>query len=136
MSYIDTSTIPNCKIEEKRFEWGEPYKIYSPIFYLTSQSTSKLKNSIILFGENNFKKQLLMIYNVLNNYDEFDKIESYEEKEDFNREEILALIIFYINKNENLMAPWEKYEIGLNEDDYFTYFKEKITDNLYSVKNV
>ncbi len=30
--YIDTETIPHCKIEEKKFEWGEPYEIQTPIF--------------------------------------------------------------------------------------------------------
>ena len=125
MNYIDDSTVPNCKIEEKKFEWGEPYELYTPIFNLTDLSDSKLENSIKLFGKNNFKQQLLLIYNIINNCEEFENIENYN-GESFKREEILSLIKFYLNRNENLISPWEKYDIGLKEYDFIKYLDEKL----------
>ncbi|CAI8876707.1 hypothetical protein [Chryseobacterium sp. IT-36CA2] len=125
MNYIDDSTVPSCKIEEKKFEWGEPYELYTPIFNFADLSDSKLENSIKLFGKNNFKQQLLLIYNIINNYEEFENIENYN-GELFEREEILNLIKFYINRNENLISPWEKYDIGLKEYDFIKYLDEKL----------
>lgn len=31
---------------------------------------------------------------------------------------MLNLINFYIEKNKNIVSPWEKYDIGLCEEDY------------------
>ncbi|NML72083.1 hypothetical protein HHL23_20150 [Chryseobacterium sp. RP-3-3] len=133
MNYIDKETIPRCKIEDKEFEWGEPYKIYTPIFYFIDLSSSKLENSIKLFGENNFKQQLLLMYNVINNYEEFEKLVNYG-GEEFNRKIILELINSYMKENENIIAPWEKYDIGLIENDYMKYIEEKLGETLYYVK--
>ncbi|WP_288376290.1 hypothetical protein [uncultured Chryseobacterium sp.] len=133
MNYIDDNTLPNCKIEVKKFEWGEPYKIYTPIFNFTNLSDSKLENSIKLFGENNFKQQLLLMYNVINNYEELEKLENYK-GEKFSRKSILELINFYLKKNENLITPWEKYDVGLSENDYIKYIEEKLSEALYYVK--
>ncbi|QYS89459.1 hypothetical protein [Flavobacterium davisii] len=107
MTYIDKDAVPNCKIEEKKFEWGEPYNIYTPIFNLIDLSSSRLENSIKLFGENNFKHQLLLMYNTINNYDEFEKIVNYG-GEQFNRNAILELINSYLKK----MKIW--YLLGIN----------------------
>ncbi|MFK7033401.1 hypothetical protein [Flavobacterium oreochromis] len=129
MIYIDKDTVPSCKIEEKKFEWGEPYNIYMPIFNLIDLSSSRLENSIKLFGENNFKQQLLLIYNTINNFEEFEKLENYG-GEEFNRKDILELINSYLKKNQNLVAPWYKYNIGLDENDYLKYVEEETQDSL------
>lgn len=118
MSYIDKSTIPFCHVQEKKFDWGEPYTTYNPIFKISPISEEfSLEDSIIILGENNFKKQLLLLHNAINNYEEFDRIENYY-GETFNREKILKLIDFYIKKNEDYLAPWEKYNNGVMEFDY------------------
>lgn len=118
MSYIDKSTIPFCHVQEKKFDWGEPYTTYNPIFKISPISEEfSLEDSIIILGENNFKNQLLLLHNAINNYEEFDRIENYY-GETFNREKILKLIDFYIKKNEDYLAPWEKYNNGVMEFDY------------------
>lgn len=118
MSYIDKSTIPFCHVQEKKFDWGESYTTYNPIFKISPISEEfSLEDSIIILGENNFKNQLLLLHNAINNYEEFDRIENYY-GETFNREKILKLIDFYIKKNEDYLAPWEKYNNGVMEFDY------------------
>ena len=118
MSYIDKSTIPFCHVQEKKFDWGEPYTAYNPIFKISPISEEfSLEDSIIILGENNFKNQLLLLHNAINNYEEFDRIENYY-GETFNREKILKLIDFYIKKNEDYLAPWEKYNNGVMEFDF------------------
>lgn len=118
MSYIDKSTIPFCHVQEKKFDWGEPYTAYNPIFKISPISEEfSLEDSIIILGENNFKNQLLLLHNAINNYEDFDRIENYY-GETFNREKILKLIDFYIKKNEDYLAPWEKYNNGVMEFDY------------------
>ena len=118
MSHIDKSTIPFCHLQEKKFDWGESYTTYNPIFKISPISEEfSLEDSIIILGENNFKNQLLLLHNAINNYEEFDRIENYY-GETFNREKILKLIDFYIKKNEDYLAPWEKYNNGVMEFDY------------------
>ncbi|WP_300979368.1 hypothetical protein [Flavobacterium sp.] len=129
MIYIDKDTVPSCKIEEKKFGWGEPYNVYMPIFNLIDLSSSRLENSIKLFGENNFMQQLLLIFNTINNFEEFEKLENYG-GEEFNRKNILELINSYLKKNQNLVTPWDKYNIGLDENDYLKYVEEEIQDSL------
>jgi hypothetical protein len=118
MSYIDKSTIPFCHVQKKKFDWGESYTTYNPIFKISPISEEfSLEDSIIILGENNFKKQLLLLHNAINNYEEFDRVENYY-GETFNREKILKLIDFYIKKNKDYLAPWEKYNNGVMEFDY------------------
>ena len=133
MNYIDDSTVPQCKIEEKKFEWGEPYIVYTPIFCFPDLLNTRLENSIILFGENNFKHQLLMLYNTINNGEEFERLTNYQ-GEEINRKSLLELINTYLTKNTTLTAPWEKYDIGLTEHDYIKYIEEKLGKSLYYVK--
>lgn len=62
MSYINKSTIPFCHVQEKKFDWGEPYTTYNPIFKISPISEEfSLEDSIIILGKNNFKKQLLRL---------------------------------------------------------------------------
>lgn len=132
-SYIDIETIPQCKIEEEKFEWGEPYDVHTPIFIFKKFSASKLENSIILFGENNFKQQLLSLYNVIINHEEFERIENYT-GEEFDRKAIIELIYSFIKKNEGLVAPWEKYHTGFTEYDYISYSEGQLQESLCYVK--
>ncbi|MCS4302468.1 hypothetical protein [Chryseobacterium sp. BIGb0232] len=132
-NYIDTETMPHCKIEEKKFEWGEPYEMQTPVFIFKKFSASKLENSIILFGENNFKQQLLSLFNVIINHEEFERIENYS-GEQFDRKTILELINSFIKKTESLVAPWEKYRLGFTEYDYVGYIEEQGQESLCYVK--
>lgn len=136
MNYIDKSTIPFCIVHEKKFDWGEPYTTYEPIFKISPISEEfSLEDSIIIFGENNFKNQLLLLYNAVNNYEEFDRIEHYN-GETFNRQEILKLINFYIKKNENYLAPWEKYGSGLIESDYIAILESEAQKKINYCKHL
>ncbi|MEJ5106428.1 hypothetical protein [Chryseobacterium sp. MYb328] len=132
-NYIDTETIPHCKIEEKKFEWGEPYEMQTPVFIFKKFSASKLENSIILFGENNFKQQLLSLFNVIINHEEFERVENYS-GEQFDRKTIVELINSFIKKTESLVAPWEKYQLGFTEYDYVGYIEEQVQESLCYVK--
>ena len=97
-------------------DWGEKYDEYSPMFniILTSNNYS-LEESIVFFGENNFKKQLFSLYNVINNKEEQERIINYNNERIENRPYILDLIKFYIEKNKDILSPWEKYDLGLEE---------------------
>lgn len=118
MINIDRQTIPFCLIKEKTMEWGEIYYEYNPMFItILTEKNLSLKESIIFFGENNFKNQLSDIYNILLNFEEKERICNFD-NEDFDRAEMLNLINFYIEKNKNIVSPWEKYDIGLCEEDY------------------
>lgn len=118
MINIDRQTIPFCLIKEKTMEWGEVYNEYNPMFItILTEKNLSLKESIIFFGENNFKNQLSNIHNILLNFEEKERICNFD-NEIFDRTEMLNLIIFYIEKNKNIVSPWEKYDIGLCEEDY------------------
>lgn len=118
MNDIDESTIPFCWAEHKKFDWGEPYTVYHPIFKISPTSAVlTLEDSIIIMGENNLKKQLLSLHNVIINYEELDRIENYNE-EKFDRIRILELIDFYIKENEGKLTPSQKYD-GYNDELYY-----------------
>jgi hypothetical protein len=124
---IDKSTVPFCLVEERKFDWGEPYTTHHPIFKITPTSEEfSLEDSVIILGENNFKQQLLALHNVINNYEEFGRIINYK-GEEFDRVKTLELINFYIRENENYVAPWDKYYDGIGESFYLenTEFKSK-----------
>ncbi|OOV17647.1 hypothetical protein [Flavobacterium sp. LM4] len=92
MENIDFETNPICKIEEKKFDWGEPYNIYTPIFKTNIEhNLSLLEFSIELFGKNNLKKQLTLLHNKLTNHEELSSVENLNE-EIFNREHLIDLI--------------------------------------------
>jgi len=56
---IDNETLPNCKLIEKKFEWGEPYTVLVPIFdFKTDENLKGIYLTIEIFGKNNFKNQL------------------------------------------------------------------------------
>lgn len=136
MENIDFETRPICKIEEKKFDWGEPYNIYTPIFKTDiEQSLSSLEFSIELFGNNNFKKQLTLLHNKLINYEEFSSIENLNE-EIFNREYLINLINKYVIINDKYNAPWIKYNLSVTELDYINLLENMLNLKLNYVKEI
>ena len=134
MIKIERNTKPFCLIKEKKMDWGEKYDEYSPMFnvILTSNSYS-LEESIVFFGENNFKKQLFSLYNVINNKEEQERIINYNNERIENRPYILDLIKFYIEKNKDILSPWEKYDLGLEELDFIKIIIYEMEKELYYV---
>jgi len=134
MIKIERNTKPFCLIKEKTMDWGEKYDEYSPMFniILTSNDYS-LEESIVFFGENNFKKQLLSLYNVINNKEEQERIINYNNERIENRPYILDLIKFYIEKNKDILSPWEKYDLELEELDFIKIIIYEMEKELYYV---
>ena len=134
MIKIERNTKPFCLIKEKTMDWGEKYDEYSPMFniILTSNDYS-LEESIVFFGENNFKKQLLSLYNVINNKEEQERIINYNNERIENRPYILDLIKFYIEKNKDILSPWEKYDLGLEGLDFIKIIIYEMEKELYYV---
>ncbi|SNR83407.1 hypothetical protein [Flavobacterium sp. ov086] len=119
MIYIDKSTFPHCYIEEKKFDWGEPYDDITPIFNLSiDPDLSDIEFTIEVLGKNNFKINLGKLYNILLNYEENDRIENFNTPI-FNRELLLSNIQKYLNSNEDHISPWEQsYDTYPTENDY------------------
>ena len=134
MIKIERNTKPFCLIKEKKMDWGEKYDEYSPMFniILTSNNYS-LEESIVFFGENNFKRQLLSLYNVINNKEEQERIINYNNERIESRPYILDLIKFYIEKNKDILSPWEKYDLGLEELDFIKIIIYEMEKELYYV---
>lgn len=110
---IDNNTLPKCKLEEKKFEWGEPYIIMIPIFDLDITKTeSRLEYFIDLYGKNNFKIQLLRFYNKINNYDETERIINFQHEELTHEKRVYLKnrINEYLERNIDRISPWELYE--------------------------
>ncbi|WP_264529645.1 hypothetical protein [Flavobacterium sp. N502540] len=136
MENIDFDTNPICNIREEKFDWGEPYNIYTPIFKTDIEGNlSLLEFSIELFGKNNFKKQLLLLHNKLANYEEFNSIENLNE-EISNREHLLDLINKYIVINNECITPWVKYSLSITETDYINLLEEILNLKLNYVKEI
>ena len=52
MIYIEKSTFPHCYIEEKKFDWGEPYDDITPIFNLSiDPDLSDIEYTIEVLGK-------------------------------------------------------------------------------------
>ena len=134
MIKVERNTKPFCLIKEKTMDWGEKYDEYSPMFniILTSNNYS-LEESIVFFGENNFKKQLFSLYNVINNKEEQERIINYNNERIENRPYILDLIKFYIEKNKDILSPWEKYDLGLEGLDFIKIIIYEMEKELYYV---
>ncbi|PTX06384.1 hypothetical protein C8P65_10740 [Capnocytophaga leadbetteri] len=134
MIKIERNTKPFCLIKEKKMDWGEKYDEYSPMFNIILISSNySLEESIVFFGENNFKKQLLSLYNVINNKEEQERIINYNNERIENRPYILDLIKFYIEKNKDILSPWEKYDLGLKELDFIKIIIYEMEKELYYV---
>ena len=134
MIKIERNTKPFCLIKEKKMDWGEKYDEYSPMFnIILTSSNYSLEESIVFFWENNLKKQLLSLYNVINNKEEQERIINYNNERIENRPYILDLIKFYIEKNKDILSPWEKYDLGLEELDFIKIIIYEMEKELYYV---
>lgn len=134
MIKIERNTKPFCLIKEKKMDWGEKYDEYSPMFnIILTSSNYSLEESIVFFGENNFKRQLLSLYNVINNKEEQERIINYNNERIESRPYVLDLIKFYIEKNKDILSPWEKYDLGLEELDFIKIIIYEMEKELYYV---
>lgn len=107
MIYIDKNTIPHCYVEEKKFEWGEPYTDITPIFNLSiDPDLSDIEFTIEILGKNNFKTNLEKLHNILLNKEENYRINNFKGTI-LNREFLIQKIINFIDENSNNIAPWE-----------------------------
>jgi hypothetical protein len=130
---IDESTKPTCEFITKVFDWGEPYLSYNPVFEMSDlNGDSDLEKSIQFFGKNNFKKQLLLLYNSILNFQE-NEINNVDITID-NRERLLNLLQFYLEQNANFISPWEKYGESLSETDYIEKIKGELLFELCYVE--
>ncbi|PKV48855.1 hypothetical protein ATE84_0869 [Aquimarina sp. MAR_2010_214] len=132
---IDNETLPKCKLEKKKFSWGEPYLDVTPIFdMLISQDLADLEFCIEIFIKNNFKNQLLEFYNVLTNYEENDRIEDFEGdlSEQF-RKKMLIKIKTELD-SEKKLTPWEKHKQYGEELDFLYIFEEEFKRKILFIK--
>ncbi len=132
---MDNTTIPQCEIIIKYFDWGESYEIFNPLFEINDiNGNSQIEKSIIFFGKNNFKNQLLSLYNVILNFQEYEILNFTDVIN--NRQELLKLLDFYLKENEVKIAPWEKYSDSLNENYYIEIVNNLLDFRLcFCVKN-
>ncbi|CAA9202289.1 hypothetical protein [Flavobacterium collinsii] len=131
MIYIDKSTFPHCYIEEKKFDWGEPYDDITPIFNLSiDPELSDIEFTIEVLGKNNFKINLEKLYNILVNREENDRIENFNNVIT-NRELLLNNINTYLNYNIDKTSPWEQsFDRYPTENDYLQSIEEDINRTL------
>jgi hypothetical protein len=131
MIYIDKSTFPHCYIEEKKFDWGEPYDDITPIFNLSiDPELSDIEFTIEVLGKNNFKINLEKLYNILVNREENDRIENFNNVIT-NRELLLNNINTYLNYNIDKTSPWEQsFDRYPTENDYLQSIEEDLNRTL------
>ncbi len=132
---IDSETLPKCRLEEKKFSWGEPYLSVEPIFdFDISQELIDIEFSVELFIKNNFKNQLLEFYNVLINYEEQNKIENLKNEISSElRKKVLNKIKYFLD-GEKKLTPWEKYKEPNDELWHLYIFEKKFNKKILFVK--
>ena len=134
MIYIDKKTVPYCFIEEKKFEWGEPYIISIPIFNTSvNPNLSNIEFTIEILGKNNFKKNLQNLYNILINKDENYRINNLNEPI-LNREFLIKKINSFIDENIYNIAPWENEFTLVDEEFYLKCIENDLERELYFEK--
>ena len=122
---IDNTTVPRCEVRTQYFDWGEPYQVFIPLFdFSCIEGETQLEKSVVFFGKNNFKNQILFLYNLVLNYEEH-KISNIDEPLN-DRMKILKLLDSYSKFNASLLSPWEKYSDSLNERDYMPQVRNKL----------
>lgn len=131
MIYIDKSTFPHSYIEEKKFDWGEPYDDITPIFNLSiDPELSDIEFTIEVLGKNNFKINLEKLYNILINREENDRLENFNNVIT-NRELLLNNINTYLNYNIDKTSPWEQsFDRYPTENDYLESIEENLNRTL------
>ncbi|MGY3794892.1 hypothetical protein [Aquimarina sp. 433] len=132
---IDSSTIPKCQIEEKKFAWGEPYIEITPIFEMSiNEALSDIEFCIELYVKNNFRNQLLEFYNVLINHEEYYRIDHFKGTiSDELHEVLLKRIKLFLDSPEEL-TPWKKYNEIQGELDYLYLFEDKFDRKILYIK--
>jgi hypothetical protein len=137
MIYIDKKTVPYCYIEEKKFEWGEPYTVDTPIFDLcVNPELPDLEFTIEILGKNNFKSNLTKLYNILINKEESYRLDNLTEPV-VNRELLIERIDSFISYNEGSVAPWDhENNIGCDEEFYLEWIGEDLKRALLFEKKV
>lgn len=111
MILIDKTTVPHCFVEEKKFDWGEPYTHTVPIFNVcVDPELSDIEFTIEILGKNNFKNGLSKLYNILLNHEEKQRINHCKDSI-VERDLLLKKINDYMSRNSNDKAPWQgEYE--------------------------
>ena len=132
---IDDETRPKCKLEEKKFSWGEPYLDISPIFDIQiPKKLTDLEFCIEIFIRNNFKNQLLEFYNVLTNYEENERIEHFEGLLSNKFRKGILLKIKKELDSEMKLTPWEKYKQYNEELDFLYIFEKEFKRKILFIK--
>lgn len=126
MIYINKNTLPHCFVEEKKFDWGEPYEDITPIFNLSiAPELADIEYTIEVLGKNNFKINLEKLYNILVNKEENYRIENLNTSI-INREFLLEKINLYLDSNLDKTSPWKLYYDGyFTENDYLKGIEEE-----------
>ena len=84
-------------------------------------------------GKTILKSNCFHCINVINNKEEQERIINYNNERIENRPYILDLIKFYIEKNKDILSPWEKYDLGLEELDFIKIIIYEMEKELYYV---
>ncbi|KQT26172.1 hypothetical protein ASG22_05745 [Chryseobacterium sp. Leaf405] len=130
MIYIDKTIFPHCFVEEKRFEWGEPYINMTPIFNLSiNPGLSDIEFTIEILGKNNFKNNLDKLYNILINKEEHFRLVDFNEHI-LDREFLIGKILNFINENTNKIAPWDNEFKIFGEEFYLEMIKDDLKKSL------
>lgn len=130
MIYIDKTVFPHCFVEEKRFEWGEPYTNVMPIFNLSvNPELSDIEFTIEILGKNNFKSNLDKLYNILINKEEKFRLTDFNEPI-LDREFLVSKILTFINENTNKIAPWDNEFKIAGEEFYLEIIEDDLKKSL------
>lgn len=132
MVSIDKTFIPHCYVEEKKFDWGEPYTCITPIFNVGADpELSDIAFTIEILGKNNFKDNLMKLYNILLNQEEKQRLHPFSDTIS-DRESLLQKISGYLAENAVYTAPWkaeDEYELA-DETIYLEYIEHDLDRNL------
>ena len=111
-------------------ELGEPYEIITPIFNLCiNPDLSDIEFTIEVLGLNNFKDNLVKLFNILVNREELYRIESFTVSIE-KREYLLNLIAEFLNSNTSNTSPWVFYKEPFTEKDYLESIERDLNRKL------
>ena len=138
MISIDKTLIPHCYVEEKKFDWGEPYTCITPIFNVNvDPKLSDIEFTIDILGKNNFKDNLMKLYNILLNQEEKQRLYPFNDTIS-DRKLLLQKISDYLAENALHIVPWKKddeYELA-DETTYLEMIEHDLQRKLnYERKN-
>lgn len=132
MIHIDKTFVPHCYVEEKKFDWGEPYTHVTPIFNVNvSPELSDIEFTIEILGKNNFKDNLVKLYNILLNHEEKQRLYPFSDTIS-DRGTLLQKISDYLAENAAYTAPWkeeDEYELA-DETTYLEHIEHDLDRKL------